>query len=135
MPDQESATAPDVTEMQRTSRDPERLRQRLEAWFASRLPAGADPVVPGLEGTARTGMSSDTLLFDLAWTEDGRRRTDRLVARVAPDLSDIPVFPSYDMVRQFEVIRLQSASYIKSVQQHRFRVHIQKVELRTSSHG
>jgi len=51
-------------------------------------------------------MSSETLLFDAVWTEDGERVHHALVARVAPDVSDVPVFPSYDFEVQFGVMQL-----------------------------
>ena len=93
--------------MQRSTRDRERLRADLERWLATRLPAGAAPRVESLEGTSSNGMSSETLLFDAAWAAGGAaRRRERLVARLAPDAGDVPVFPSYDLGRQFDVIRL-----------------------------
>jgi aminoglycoside phosphotransferase (APT) family kinase protein len=52
-------------------------------------------------------MSSDTVLFSARWRDgDGRDRKEELVARIAPDDADVPVFPSYDMAGQFEAIRL-----------------------------
>ena len=44
------------------------------------------------------GMSSVTLLFDA--------NAEHLVARMAPDDTSFPVFPSYDIAQQFEVMRL-----------------------------
>jgi aminoglycoside phosphotransferase (APT) family kinase protein len=98
-----------MTEMRRSSRDHATLRAGLEAWLAGRLPAGAEPRIEGLEGTASNGMSSETVLFDAAWQEPDGPRRERLVARLAPDAADVPVFPSYDLRRQFEVIRLVGA--------------------------
>src|SRR5262245_19862437 len=49
-------------------------------------------------------MSSETLLFEACWPDAGRERRAALVARVAPDPSAVPVFPSYDMERQFRVM-------------------------------
>ena len=95
-----------MAELQRSSRDPDRLRLGLEAWLATKLPSGAAPTVGSLESTSANGMSSETLLFDAEWTEGGDRRAERLVARVAPDAGDVPVFPSYDLDRQYQAIRL-----------------------------
>ena len=92
--------------MHRSSRDPKRLRAGLEAWLGGVLPSGAEPVVPVLEGTSANGMSSETLLFDAQWNEGGTARGGRLVARVAPAAEDVPVFPSYDLERQFRVLQL-----------------------------
>jgi aminoglycoside phosphotransferase (APT) family kinase protein len=94
-----------TTELRRSSRDHEEIRRRLEAWLATRLPAGAVPTIASLEGTSANGMSSETLLFDARWTQAGVDRFERLVARVAPDADDVPVFPSYDLVQQYEAIR------------------------------
>jgi aminoglycoside phosphotransferase (APT) family kinase protein len=92
-----------VEEVHRSSRDLEAVRVRLEQWLAARLPPGADPKVPHLTPTSATGMSSETLLFDATWADSGQRR---LVARLAPDPADVPVFPSYRMDKQFDAIRL-----------------------------
>jgi aminoglycoside phosphotransferase (APT) family kinase protein len=90
----------------RSTRDREDLRRRLEAWLAGRLPAGAAPQVPALSSPAGSGMSSETLLFDAEWSEAGERRSVSLVARLAPDAADVPVFPSYDLATQFRLLRL-----------------------------
>jgi aminoglycoside phosphotransferase (APT) family kinase protein len=86
---------------QRSSRDPTSLGPRLEAWLANVL--AGEPKVGGLEGTSATGMSSETILFDATW-DDGT--TKALVARIAPDPTDCPVFPSYDMDKQAATIAL-----------------------------
>ena len=93
-------------EVHRSSRDPAQMQLRLERWLAGKLPDGAEPAIRDLRGTSATGMSSETLLFDAAWTEGGALREEPLVARIAPDTSDVPVFPSYDLERQAQVMRL-----------------------------
>src|SRR5690242_12114971 len=99
-------TTPTAGPMQRTSRDPEVMRARLETWLA-RVTGATAATVSDLRGTDTNGMSSDTLLFHGAWTDaDGATHDDELVARVAPDAADVPVFPTYDMQSQFETIRL-----------------------------
>ena len=99
--------AADPIPMRRSSRDPEMLRERLEGWLNRQLGSGSEPQVHDVMGTAANGMSSDTVLFTASWREqDGTRRTEALVARIAPDPADVPVFPSYDMTGQFEAIRL-----------------------------
>jgi aminoglycoside phosphotransferase (APT) family kinase protein len=90
------------TEMQRSSRSPEVLRARLETWLRGHRP---DAAITDLQGTSANGMSSDTLLFDAIWTADGTAVERQLVARLAPDPEDVPVFPAYDLTRQFELIR------------------------------
>jgi aminoglycoside phosphotransferase (APT) family kinase protein len=93
--------------MRRSSRDPEVLRARLESWLAGQLGGDAQPAVSDVKGTDANGMSSDTLLFRAQWRDENDEAHDRaLVARIAPDKDDVPVFPTYDMAGQFEVIRL-----------------------------
>lgn len=77
--------------------DPEELRVALEQWLSApeRRPGG---MVTSLEMPERTGISSLTLLLDLA--RPGATGPERLVARVAPDASAVPVFPSYDLEKQ-----------------------------------
>jgi aminoglycoside phosphotransferase (APT) family kinase protein len=87
-----------------STRDRGELRARLERWLAGRLPAGAAPKVGPLEGPTSTGMSTETLLFEASWREAGQTRREALVARVAPDPSAVPVFPEYDMPRQFRIL-------------------------------
>jgi aminoglycoside phosphotransferase (APT) family kinase protein len=91
--------------MQRSSRDPDETRQRLERWLAGTLGPDSSPSVTDLAGTDANGMSSDTMLFRATWTDQDGGHDERLVARVAPDSHDVPVFPTYDMQGQFDVIR------------------------------
>jgi aminoglycoside phosphotransferase (APT) family kinase protein len=100
------AGPPTITELQRTSRDPEQLRQQLEAWIGQQLGTGAAPSVTDLEATSANGMSSETVLFRASWRDGDNQRDEGLVARVAPAAADVPVFASYDMDRQFRIIEL-----------------------------
>ena len=102
----EPAAPAEMTDVQRSSRNPAELRAALERWLVDRLPAGAEPAVPALRPTSANGMSSETLLFDATWNDGGTRLDEALVARVAPDAHDVPVFPSYDLTRQYRVIEL-----------------------------
>jgi len=89
-----------------STRDPEDLRTRLQDWVAGRLGPEADPVVSSLQTPERNGMSSETVLFDLEVTADARRGTIPYVARLAPEASAVPVFPTYDFDKQFRVMQL-----------------------------
>ncbi len=82
------------------------MQAALERAFAHRLPTDAEPRVGPVTGTSATGMSSETLLFDLSWRDAGGARRDPLVARVAPDPADVPVFPQYDLEGQARTIAL-----------------------------
>jgi aminoglycoside phosphotransferase (APT) family kinase protein len=86
------------TELRRSSRAPDVLQARLQEWLRGRH---ADAVVDDVAATSANGMSSDTLLFDATWAGEQHA----LVARLAPDAEDVPVFPSYDLTRQFDLIR------------------------------
>jgi aminoglycoside phosphotransferase (APT) family kinase protein len=86
-----------------SGRDQGEQRRQLAAWIDRRLP-GAQ--ISELTAPPSNGMSSDTLLFDVAWNEGGADRTMSCVARVGPDTSAVPVFPNYDMERQFRIIRV-----------------------------
>jgi aminoglycoside phosphotransferase (APT) family kinase protein len=86
-----------------SKRDPEQLRTSLERWFATTL--GHPATVGELSIPEGTGMSNETLLFDL--THDGR--TEQMVARVRPDMNDWPVFEVYDLAKQAAAMRLVGA--------------------------
>ncbi len=103
-------TQPPDTELRRSSRDPSNLQSRLETWLADLLPPEAAPTITNLGSTTATGMSSETVLFDAEWTGAGTREIHPLVARLAPDTADVPVFPTYDMAGQFEALRVVAAT-------------------------
>jgi aminoglycoside phosphotransferase (APT) family kinase protein len=90
-----------VTEQMRTStRDLEELRELVTAWLRGRV--GTDATVSELSRPSGNGMSSETLFFTATWSEG----TTRCVARLAPAREAVPVFPTYDLRAQFEVMRL-----------------------------
>jgi len=96
-------------EVVKTTRDPARLRERLLRWFTHRFGADAAPEVSEVTSPSGSGMSSETLLFDASWSDRGSRERASLVARLAPDARDVPIFPSYDMEMQFRLIELVAA--------------------------
>jgi aminoglycoside phosphotransferase (APT) family kinase protein len=100
------APPPADLKMQRSSRDASTLPARLAEWLAAVLPAGAEPVVTLHNGVDANGMSSETLILDVAWTEGGERRLGEYVARVAPAPHDFPVFPTYALHDQYDAIRI-----------------------------
>src|SRR4051812_50228150 len=100
----ETAGPPQITDMQRSSRDAKQLRSRLEAWFAQMLPAGSSPTVPALDAaTSANGMSSETGLLTPARTEGGGHRGGQLLARGGPDPPHLPVFARDELQRQVDV--------------------------------
>ena len=60
-----------------STRDHGDLRRRLEAWLATKVksPAISELVVP-----QSSGMSSETVLFDARWDEDGETHTFAVVS-------------------------------------------------------
>lgn len=85
-------------------RDLELTGRQLEEWFRKRLPRAEEMAVSGLAGPSDTGFSSETLLFELAYRQDGKRRHEDLVARLEP--TGFTVFPSYDVGLQFRVMKI-----------------------------
>jgi aminoglycoside phosphotransferase (APT) family kinase protein len=92
--------------LQRTSRDPATVPGLLEDWLAGALPAGAAPEVTLHSGIDANGMSSETLVFDATWIEDGEQRTGEYVARVAPSPDEFPVFMNYALQDQYDAMRI-----------------------------
>jgi len=103
MADEISAEPPSMT---KSSRDTTDTAKRLAEWLRGLLPPDAEPEVDHVTVPEANGMSSETLLFDASWVSDGTRQRFELVARVAPDIVDVPVFPSYDLESQFRVMQL-----------------------------
>jgi aminoglycoside phosphotransferase (APT) family kinase protein len=97
---------PGDLKLQRTARDPSTVPGLLEGWLAGALPAGAEPRVTLHSSIDANGMSSETLVFDASWTEDGEQRAGEYVARVAPSPDEFPVFPDYALQDQYDAMRI-----------------------------
>jgi aminoglycoside phosphotransferase (APT) family kinase protein len=78
----------------------------MSQWLSTVLPGGASPRVTVESGVDSNGMSSETIILTAQWDADGEAHEEKWVARVAPAEEDVPVFSSYRMDHQFEVIRL-----------------------------
>ncbi len=100
------APPPADMKMQRSSRDATTLPDQLAAWLGTVLPPGADPVVTLHSGIDANGMSSETIILDVDWTEDGQTRHGEYVARVAPAAHDLPVFAHYELQDQYDAMRI-----------------------------
>jgi aminoglycoside phosphotransferase (APT) family kinase protein len=96
----------DVGRMQRSSRDTATVPRLMSQWLSTVLPGGSEPQVTVESGVDSTGMSSETIILTARWQQDGRPVEQKLVARVAPTTEDVPVFPTYRLDHQFEVIRM-----------------------------
>ncbi|MBJ7290089.1 phosphotransferase family protein [Williamsia sp.] len=89
----------DVARPKESQRDPVMLRERLGVWLQG--VQGADAVIEDLQIPSANGMSSETILFDARWSG----QVHRLVARVAPLAESDPVFATYDLDRQYAVMK------------------------------
>src|SRR5215218_3682072 len=96
----------DVSRLEHSSRDLTALPEVMSQWLSTVLPGGAAPEITVESGVDSNGMSSETIILTGRWDEDGQRREEKWVARVAPTAQDVPVFSSYRMDHQFDVIRL-----------------------------
>ena len=107
MPDEDAVDGPpEATARPQTfTRDLEDTRRALESWLAARRPDATSVRIPELNIPATNGMSTETLLFDAVFDEEGTERTEPLVARVAPDPVNVPVFREYDLEGQFQIMR------------------------------
>lgn len=95
----------DVSRLQHSSRDVTTLPAVMSAWLSTVMPGGITPDVTVESGIDANGMSSETIILTGRWLDDGRPVEQRWVARVAPTAEDVPVFPTYRLDHQFEVIR------------------------------
>ena len=93
----------DVSHLQRSNRDTSTLPQVLSQWLATVQPDRPAPQVTVESGVDANGMSSETILLTAHWADGDAQR---LVARVAPTQADVPVFSSYRLDHQFELMRL-----------------------------
>src|SRR6201991_1738892 len=96
----------DVGRLQHSSRDVSALPGVMSRWLSTVMPEGVAPEITVESGVDANGMSSETIILTGRWDEDGQRREEKWVARVAPAAQDVPVFSSYRMDHQFDVIRL-----------------------------
>ena len=96
----------DVSRLEHSSRDISTLPTLISQWLSTMFPSGVAPEITVESGVDANGMSSETIILTGRWDEDGQQREQKWVARVAPTAQDVPVFSSYRMDHQFDVIRL-----------------------------
>ena len=99
-------TTQDREHAKTSTRDLGEVRQRLTAWMAKTLVAGAEPRLSEVRRPGGSGMSSETLLFDMTWNENGVERSGAFVGRMPPASDAYPTFPKYDLDLQANVMRL-----------------------------
>lgn len=103
----EAVDAPveNVDHLQRSSRDVTTLPTVLSKWLSTVMPGGIAPEITVESGVDSNGMSSETIMLTGRWDENGEPKEQKWVARVAPTADDVPVFSSYRLDHQFEVMR------------------------------
>jgi aminoglycoside phosphotransferase (APT) family kinase protein len=92
-----------------STRDPGEVAAHLERWLGGVLPTGSRPVIGEVSTPQSNGMSSETMLFTAGWEEGSGCVERHLVARIEPPASAHPVFTTYDLGMQFDVMRLVRA--------------------------
>jgi aminoglycoside phosphotransferase (APT) family kinase protein len=95
----------DVGRLQRSSRDVSAVPAALSRWLSTVLPGGVTPEVTVESGVDANGMSSETIMLSGRWVADGAPVQQRWAMRVAPTAEDVPVFRSYRLDHQFDVMR------------------------------
>ena len=79
----------------------------LSRWLSTVMPGGVTPEVTVESGVDSNGMSSETIILTGRWDAGRAARSSRSGwPGSRPPPQDVPVFPSYRLDHQFEVIRL-----------------------------
>lgn len=86
-----------------SERDVAGVKERLAAWVGELVAEGAMPEISDLRRPEGGGLSSVSLLFEATWP-DGSAPALGLVARMPPEQTSFPVFPSYDFRLQYDVM-------------------------------
>ena len=81
---------------------PELATERLTAWLEARPDLSAVEV-SDVSVPSANGLSNETVLFQAAWTRDGRREEQRLVARIEPTGEGLA--PRYDLEWESKLLR------------------------------
>ncbi|MBF6436077.1 phosphotransferase family protein [Nocardia cyriacigeorgica] len=101
------ADDPAPTERRRlttSDRDLDSFTADLSRWLGERVGADEPPSITGLSRPEAGGMSSSTVLFDAEWLAGGQRGGGSFVARMAPEDDAFPVFETYDLATQYQVM-------------------------------
>jgi aminoglycoside phosphotransferase (APT) family kinase protein len=86
-----------------SERDVDGLKERLGRWVGDLLGDGTPAEITALRRPEGGGLSSVSVLFDASWP-DGGTPPQSLVARMPPEQTSLPVFPSYDFPLQYDVM-------------------------------
>ena len=77
-----------------SERTADSLAAALRDWLAGRLGTSEAPVISDVRVPEFGGLSSTSVLFEAEWTIGGKASAGAYVARMAPESSAIPVFPT-----------------------------------------
>ncbi|MGY2117872.1 phosphotransferase family protein [Nocardia gipuzkoensis] len=87
-----------------SERDLDVLTGDLARWLDTKVSADELPGVSELSRPQSGGMSSTSILFDAEWSAGGRVERGSFVARMAPEAGSFPVFETYDLATQYQVM-------------------------------
>lgn len=87
-----------------SARDLDTLAGDLTRWLHTKVAADEPPRIHDLSRPQSGGMSSTSILFDAEWTAGGRPQRGSFVARMAPEAGSFPVFETYDLATQYQVM-------------------------------
>jgi aminoglycoside phosphotransferase (APT) family kinase protein len=96
----------DVSRLQHSSRDISALPYFMSRGLSLEMPGVSSPEFTVERVFHANVMSSEKIILTGLWDADGQPKEQKWVARVAPTERDVPVFSSYRMDHQFDVIRL-----------------------------
>jgi aminoglycoside phosphotransferase (APT) family kinase protein len=99
-PRAEVADTKNALGLQSSTRDRDELRAAIEAWLST---AGFGSRVISMAVPEHTGVSSLSVMLEVERAPG--EPPQRLVARLAPDASALPVFPTYDLEKQYVVLQ------------------------------
>jgi aminoglycoside phosphotransferase (APT) family kinase protein len=86
--------------------DPETFSRCIGPWLARRIPDAREVDVTSVR-VPGTGNSSETVFFDVTWSDGARRHHDRLVARIQQ--ADSRLIPDPDVLLQYRMMEAVAA--------------------------
>lgn len=96
-------------------RDLTEFGTQLIPWLESKMPAARNFVIANIDYPRGAGRSHETILFDLAWSEGGERKSEGLVLRVKPIANEI--YPDDLFTEQYRVMQVMHQRRIVPVAQ------------------
>lgn len=88
-----------------SDRDLDTLAVSLTRWLADRVTADQPPEITHLSRPDEGGMSNSSVMFDARWVSRGEQQEGAFVLRMAPEDESLPLFQTYDLERQYQIMR------------------------------